>query len=215
MDPFDKLKKFFESSQEPKSSPINDNDIMKSVKNEIYESKQKISNIKMNPAGQITGNITNIGMPTSNVTSYNYTTAMTAPGYIPGTITTAMGGVPSTGYYGGINMGGVAMQAPISKDLIKFNNPTTSKEIVRVTNEGKVVWNEEIDIDAAAEAFSRSISMGTELKAGITEKVKRDMRDSVFEDIIEIAKQKGSLNAEDLTYLLQAAKIMEKLKGGK
>jgi len=201
--PFDKLKKFFEP-EETKTPAVSD--IIKQMREEISDPRQMISNVTMDPAGKITGNLINIIPPNVNGVSYNYTTSYGATGTVTNT---------GSGYYGGINMGGVAMQAPPPTHIVKYNNPTTGKEIVRVTNEGKVVWDNEIDVDEAAEAFSKSIAMGVELKAGITEKVKRDMRDSVFEDIIEIAKQKGSLNAEDLTYLLQAAKIMEKLKGGK
>jgi hypothetical protein len=43
--------------------------------------------------------------------------------------------------------------------------------------------------------------------------VKQRMRDAVFEELIDMAKSKGSLTADDLTYLQQAAKIMDKLKG--
>lgn len=39
------------------------------------------------------------------------------------------------------------------------------------------------------------------------------MRDTVFEEMISLAKEKGSLTVEDLTYLHTAAKIMDKLKG--
>jgi len=53
------------------------------------------------------------------------------------------------------------------------------------------------------------------MQAGITHGVKLRMRDSVFADLIEIAKEKGSLTADDLTYLLEASKIVEKLKGGR
>lgn len=218
MSAFDDFKKLFSSPEEPKPKDTIDDVVKKyaaQVDAKMMEQKV-ISNLKMDPTGQITGNITNIGLPNINGVSYNYTTAMTsaATGYTSGMITTAMGG-GGGGFYGGVNMGNAAMQASPPTYAIKYTNPTTNKEIVRVTPEGKVVWADDIEIDEAAEAFSRALSVGAELKAGITERVKRDMRDSIFEDIIEIAKQKGSLNAEDLTYLLQAAKIMEKLKGGK
>lgn len=214
MGAFEDFKKLFGSPEEPKTPPTI-NDVVKEYKAQsdarMMEPKKQFSNIKMDPAGQITGHITNIGLPTANTIGYNYTVATS--GYTTGMITSAMtgGGGP---YYSGVNMGNTAVQAPPTY-AIKYTNPTTNKEIVRVTPEGKVVWADDIEVDEAAEAFSRALSIGAELKAGITEQVKRSMRDSVFEDIIEIAKQKGSLNAEDLTYLLQAAKIMEKLKGGK
>ncbi len=92
---------------------------------------------------------------------------------------------------------------------------SSSKELMRVNRDGSVTWHDDIKIDEAAEAFGKAINLGSEISSGITENVKRKMRDSVFEDLISIAKEKGSLNAEDLTYLLQASKIVEKLKGGK
>jgi len=51
------------------------------------------------------------------------------------------------------------------------------------------------------------------MAAGISDRVKYDARDSVFTELINIAKEKGPLSADDLTYFLEASKIMEKLKG--
>lgn len=90
---------------------------------------------------------------------------------------------------------------------------TSSREIVRLNRDGTVVWARDISDNEAAEAFSRSLQLGAEISAGITQKVKLNMRDSVFNDLIEIAKSKGSLSADDLTYLLASSKIVEKLKG--
>jgi hypothetical protein len=99
-------------------------------------------------------------------------------------------------------------------DIMKLQN-FTGKEIVKLTQEGKVIWTDpEMNEDEAAQAFGRSMQYSAELKAGITKTVKSQMRDTVFEEIINIAKQKGSLTADDLTYLLEASKIIEKLKGG-
>lgn len=98
--------------------------------------------------------------------------------------------------------------------VVQFNN-NNSQEIVRLNNDGTVQWNKGIEIDEAAEAFSKSLTLGAEMHIGISKRVKQNMRDSVFEDLISIAKEKGSLSAEDLTYLLEASKIIEKLKGGK
>ncbi len=99
-------------------------------------------------------------------------------------------------------------------DIIKLHD-MMGKEIVKLTNDGEVVWADPaMDENAAAQALSRSLQYSAELKSGITKKVKSDMRDTVFEEIIKIAEQKGSLTADDLTYLLEASKIIEKLKGG-
>lgn len=88
-------------------------------------------------------------------------------------------------------------------------------EIVRLNQDGTITWASDIDVDEAAEAFGRAVSLGAEMQTGITQGVKQRMRDSVFNDLINIAKEKGSLTAEDLTFLLEASKIVEKLRGGK
>lgn len=89
----------------------------------------------------------------------------------------------------------------------------TGKEIVRLEKDGSVVWAGEIDIDFAADAFSKAMTLGAELAAGIKEATKRKIRDKIFEEIISIAKDKGHLSADELTYLLEASKIIEKLNG--
>lgn len=96
-----------------------------------------------------------------------------------------------------------------------FQLSCKGKEIVRLNFDGTVTWADDINIDEAAESFSKSVSVGLEISSGITKKVKLEMRDSIFNDLIAIAKDKGSLTADDLTYLLEASKIVEKLKGGK
>jgi hypothetical protein len=108
------------------------------------------------------------------------------------------------------SIGNINYQPPY---IIQFNN--NGKEIVKLKSDGTVEWTNGIEIDEAAEAFAKTLSMGAEMSAGITKKVKLEMRDSVFEDLIAIAKERGSLTAEDLTFLLQGSKIVEKLKGGK
>jgi hypothetical protein len=90
---------------------------------------------------------------------------------------------------------------------------TNNKEIVRLNKDGSVTWANGIEVDEAADAFARSIGQGAERSAGITYGVKQRMRDAVFEELIDMAKSKGSLTADDLTYLHQSAKIMDKLKG--
>lgn len=125
-------------------------------------------------------------------------------------ITSIMGG--GSGHYTAGS--GITFSTPIKTNIVSFYG-TDGKEIVRINLDGSVTWADGIKIDEAAEAMSKTMSNAVELQAGITKAVKLRMRDSVFEDIIEIAKQKGSLTADDLTYLLEASKIVEKLKGAK
>lgn len=93
--------------------------------------------------------------------------------------------------------------------ILSMNSPT--KEIVRICSDGSVKWNDEIQIDAAAEALSKSLKLGVEIAAGITSRVKKEIRNSVFEDLITLAKEKGTLTADDVEYALRCCKIMDKL----
>ena len=148
--------------------------------------------------------------PTSGYTTY----AVPSQGYNYGNITIAGGGAAGAGYAGAINIPNptftFTMTAP--SNIITLSN--NGQEIVRLNRDGSVTWANGIDVDAAAEAFGKSLTYSAELKAGITQGVKLRMRDSVFETLINIAKEKGPLSADDLTYLLESSKIIEKLKGG-
>ena len=110
---------------------------------------------------------------------------------------------------------GYTIGATTSPSSIVAFNSANNGEIVRLNCDGTVTWANGYNIDEASEAFAKVISIGAELSVGITQSVKQKMRDSVFNDLIDIAKEKGSLSVEDLTYLLTASKIVEKLKGGK
>jgi hypothetical protein len=156
-----------------------------------------------------TGAIGAVMSPTFTGVATNVTAAAPAP-Y---TINSGYANVSlnSAGMIGGSN--GMFAQAPPTH-IIAFSKPS-SQEIVRLNLDGSVTWPNGIEIDEAAEAFGKSLQLGAEMRAGINKSVKLKMRDSVFEDLISIAKEKGSLTAEDLTYLLEASKIVEKLKGGK
>jgi len=125
----------------------------------------------------------------------------------------AGGGFAGGGAIGAGGFGSFTINVPPPTHIIQFSN--AGSEIVRLNLDGSVTWANGIDIDAAAEAFGKSLHMSAEIQAGISKAVKLKMRDSVFEDLINIAKEKGSLTAEDLTYLLEASKIVEKLKGGR
>ena len=91
-------------------------------------------------------------------------------------------------------------------------NDIDGKEIVSIYNNGSVIWNNKLKLDEAAKEFSTMISLSAEKAIHVTNSIKLKMRDSIFQDIIKIAKEKGPLSAEELTYLLEASKIVEKLK---
>ena len=98
---------------------------------------------------------------------------------------------------------------PVIHPIITLSN--NSKEIVRIEVSGKVIWANGIDVDEAAQAFAKSIHIGAEMAAGLTEYAKRSIRDKLFAEIIDFAKEKGPLSAHDLQYIFDATKIMEKL----
>jgi hypothetical protein len=168
---------------------------------------------------------------TLNMSNTTVTLPPSSPSY--GTITVAAGGAVGSGQYGTGVVGNItaanlssgtvystgygyaSMGVAQQSSVISVRGGPTNDEIVRLNRDGSVTWAQEINIDEAAKAFAQSISVGAELAAGITQTVKYKMRDSVFEDIINIAREKGSLTADDLTYLLEASKIVEKLKGPK
>lgn len=110
---------------------------------------------------------------------------------------------------------GIGVFAGIQPTNILSLRGKDNTEIVRLNVDGTVTWSQEINIDEAAEALTRTLVLGAELSTGITRKVKAEMRDTVFEEIIELAKLKGTLTLDDLTFMYEASKIMEKLKGGR
>ena len=164
-----------------------------------------------------TGNIT-ISSGASNVAPYTINSSIMSAGSMIGaanysynTITT----MPYAGAQGAAGSFTIGTNLHNATSVVAFYKGAGGGELVRLNRDGTITWSNGIDVDEAAEAFGRAISLGAEMQAGITEGTKRRMRDSVFADLIEIAKEKGTLTADDLTYLLEASKIMEKLKGGR
>ena len=153
----------------------------------------------------------NSGMSTANMSSsyFPFTSSLVGVGNITTTAATNYTGIGNT-----YNIGSYVLPPEDPSTIIIFYSSNINKtEIVRLNKDGSVKWANGIEIDEAAESFSKSLSIGVEMKVGITQGVKYRMRDSVFEDLISIAEEKGPLSAEDLTYLLSASKIVEKLKG--
>lgn len=141
-------------------------------------------------------------------------TATTASAYIGSTNNTSItsGSTFSSPYYATSGFTGSYTPASYATNIITLYN-RLGKKVVELNEDGKVTWANGIEVDEAAEAFGRSLNLSAEQKIGITSNVKMKMRDSVFNDLIDIAKEKGPLSVEDLQYLLSASKIVEKLKG--
>jgi len=87
------------------------------------------------------------------------------------------------------------------------------KPCVTLELDGSVTWEDPTKIDEAAEMFSKTLTMSAEIKSGITNGVKTKIRNTIFEEIIQIAQRKGSVTVDDLTYMYESAKIMDKLQG--
>lgn len=125
--------------------------------------------------------------------------------------------IAGTGYGGIVSTATIPLASPSwvgsnNLNIVSLYN-YVGKKLLEVDNTGVVTWASDINIDEAAEAFSKSLNLGIEIKSGISKSVKERMRDSIFTDLIGIAKDKGNLTADDLTYLLQASKIIERLEG--
>lgn len=188
-------------------------------KNWLERTKIKMTeNAKTHAANQAILNMSNTTTMASTSISSGYSTITVNPTGAVGNITAA-NPFPTNWITTGTVYAGSGVYSSIGAtqptSVISLRVGTSNNEIVRLNKDGSVSWSDEIAIDAAAEAFSKTLMLGAEMAAGITQSVKYRMRDSVFEDIINIAREKGSLTADDLTYLLEASKIVEKLKGPK
>jgi hypothetical protein len=149
-------------------------------------------------------------------TNKNLTNTVNTAGFgpIPYAGASSGGGAIGTGNimpsYTTAAINGISISQPPNVMSIRAPN---GKDIVTVENDGTITWADTINIDEAAEAFGQVLTLSVEMRSGITSAVKSRIRDSVFEDLISIAQDKGSLTAEDLTYLLRSSKIIENLKG--
>lgn len=140
---------------------------------------------------------TSMANPASTVTTTSYTTTASAPN---------MAGMSTIGILG------PSMWKSEPQNIFSISDKS-GKPVMVMDHEGNITFNIDTNVPEAAEIFVSSIYLSTEAKAGITLKTKQKIRDAVFNDIIEIAKRKGTLDAEELTSMLEASKIMEKLKG--
>lgn len=144
-----------------------------------------ISPVTVNNAGAISSSSTVI---TNTITGSNYTGQLTAPSY--------------------------SFQWTAPKHIVEFrdgnNNP-----IVTLENDGSVTWHQEDAVDEAAKAFGNSLSVSTEQKAGITQRVKDEIFDQVFHEIYQVFKDRDSITGEELRIAYESSKIFRKLRGDK
>ena len=88
----------------------------------------------------------------------------------------------------------------------------TNDVLVTLYPDGRVEWADNIEIDEAAAKFSAMLNISPDIIANIKYENKKKIRDSIFEDMIELAKDKN-LTVEDLTCMWHTAKMMDKLRG--
>lgn len=103
--------------------------------------------------------------------------------------------------------------SPYTDNILTINRKDDT-EIVKLKIDGTVEWADGINMDEAAESFGNTLRLGAEMAAGIKYSNKCQIRNTIFEEIILMANNKGgSLTADDLTFMLSSAKMMDKLKG--
>lgn len=114
----------------------------------------------------------------------------------------------------------VGQVTPVSYTIGTQESPTiisfldiNGQWLVKLNRDGTVTWADGISVSDAAKAFDEMLTLGAEQKAGITQGMKLRARDQIFEEIIRIAQERGPLSVDDLTFMLESSKIIEKLKG--
>ncbi len=131
----------------------------------------------------------------------------------------AMAGVGSTGNLSGAQSVSSGPQYnPEPAPVVRMGDWITVQSrkgvpIVRIDPFGEVIWDAQPNETEAAEALRRSFRISTEMAAGVTETTKMNIRNSVFEEILSVVQKHGTINEEQLTFLWEGAKIMDKLKG--
>jgi len=123
------------------------------------------------------------------------------------------------GAYTNVSQGAAAS---FSNHTLQFHRPgslmviidSNNKDVVTLNDDGSVTWNNpDADKNEVSKAFADVLMLSSEQKANINRRVKEMMRDVMFQEMISLAEEKGTLTATELTYLWKSAKIMDKLKG--
>lgn len=190
-------------------------DILKSLRTPVPIKKAIADSVAASASAPLDTMIKN---PIGTVTSGSYvttlpTTIASYPTVTMGSTAAQAGSILTSSTSTWVSGGGNGMMSPSWGPSHPWSVSNNSKELVRIETDGKVVWADDVKIDEAAERFKTMVQMSLEMKAGIIEKTKQNIRDTLFGEIINIAKEKGSLTADELTLILEATKIMEKLKG--
>lgn len=104
-------------------------------------------------------------------------------------------------------------RGPNSDIVISFLD-NNGNSVVSLYVDGTVKWAKgEENLTEAQRSFASMLTLTLEQKALVTQGMKLKTRDQVFEEVIRMARERGPLSADDLTFMLESSKIIEKLKG--
>lgn len=158
-------------------------------------------------------------MSTSNYTSTTYTVSS---GPSISNSSTSIGPVTNVGgNYTTISLPQAGAIIGSSGYTFSWNPPSyitqfcdhSGKKIVTLENDGSVTWHDTSKTDEAIQTFTGMLSITAEQKAQITERVKSEIFDQVFEEIYQVFKDRESISCEELRIAYESSKIFRKLQG--
>jgi len=93
--------------------------------------------------------------------------------------------------------------------ITMFNS--NNEEVVRLREDGIVIWKHGINIDDATRAFSIALRQGAVVCSGVGAIARTEIRSEIYANLINLAKEKGSLTIDDLTFDRDSCILVEKL----
>ena len=119
------------------------------------------------------------------------------------------------------NMSGTSTATGTNGYTFSWNSPPyitqfcdhTGKKVVTLENDGSVTWHDTSKTDEAIQNFGNMLTIAAEQKSQITERVKSEIFDQVFEEIYQVFKDKESISCEELRIAYESSKIFRKLQG--
>jgi len=154
---------------------------------------------------------------TSIVTSANTLSTISLTGNVSGAGAFGIGGQGSSGAWHGTTT--AATSASTGRSRVSFGGGNSvialygddGEEIVKLRGDGIVVWKSGTQVDEATKAFSLALRQGAAMTGGITAVVKAEIRNEIYANLIALAKEKGNLSIEDLTFDRDSCILVEKL----
>lgn len=99
-----------------------------------------------------------------------------------------------------------------SNDILTIYSQS-GKKLMSMSTDGSVEWDDSVEKTEAVNTLGTLLQLSAEQKSGISQAVRHRMRDVFFAELISIAKENGPLSSDDLTKMLEASKIVERMKG--